>query len=205
MPVEYALTRLYDDVLARFTAEGTPAVNTFGWRAPAQHGLTPGNRIAWTPGAEDGDMGEMRPARNPGRNPRPLATLAEVFRVEISCVDADALKREDERAQYIAARALFDAWVRAVDLAATGTYEILETKWVNTTKERRYGSAIRVLASVQAVIADEPVEVAELDTVARIAVQQLDVSEVQVTEPPVTDQQGDIIEGDDGEPITEGP
>lgn len=170
----WALTKLFDDVGARFVLEGLEVPNLFGWREPARK-TTTGKRIVWYPGDPQGELGELASARYPGRNPRPLATLHELFTVEITT--SDTATPENERAQYLAVRELFDAWFRAVHLAASGTFRIVSSEWVIDKKERRHGACIRVVASVEAMIPDVEITSAPVDTTADIDVDELDVSE----------------------------
>lgn len=170
----WALTKLYDDVVARFALEDLDVPNLFGWREPARKVET-GNRIVWYPGDPRGDLGELAGARYPGRNPRSLATLNELFTVEITASDASS--PETERSQYLAVRDLFDAWYRAVHLAASGTFKIISNEWVIDKKERRHGACIRVVASIEAMIPDTEITTAPVDTSASIDVDELDESE----------------------------
>ncbi len=174
MATRFALTALFDAVVSQFATDGTSVPNIFGWREQAKH-LTAAPRITWQPGDEKGDMGPFLPARNPGRNPRPLATLGELCTIDITGYDATA--PEDERKQYEATRLLFDAWHRAVYLAAFGTYELQSTTWDFSKKERRHGATIRVVLAVQAMLPDAAVEIAPTDTHA-----ELDVTELNVTD-----------------------
>lgn len=177
-----ALTKLYDDVVARFAADGTAVPNKFGWRSPA-HGQAeaPGNRIVWYPGDPRGQLGKLGSARNPGANPRSLGTLGELFTVEISGCDPTGLA--DEKKQYVATRLLLDAWLRAVYLAAKGTYEVLSSDWVIEKKEARFGACVRLVCSIQAKVPDLEHVVAPVDTHAEIDVEELDVTETQTIEP----------------------
>lgn len=174
MPDTWALPKLYADVVSRFALEGLNVPNVFGWREPAKK-TVPGNRIVWIPGDPNGDMGEILSARYPGRNPRPLATLYELFTVEITAIDAESA--ENELAQYLAARDLFDRWYRAVFLAAYGTFRMVSNEWVTDKKERRAGAAIRVVASIEAMIPDAALPIAEATTGVDLDVDELDVSE----------------------------
>lgn len=182
-----AVTHIFDEVRARMDSDAAaqdppvaPVPQVFGWRKPGQQPHAP--RIVWVPGDdESGDVGELGPARNPGGNPRSLGTLHELVTVYIEAVDTSA--PEDERAQYIAARLLFDAWLRAVYLTAHGVYRIEGIRWVNARKERRYGAALRVLLSVEAVVPDEPAVLAPSDTKALIDVEELDVTETMEAAP----------------------
>jgi hypothetical protein len=159
MPDMLALEALFDSVVARFTAE-TPAgqttvPNLFGWREPAQK-LTTGARVLWVPGDPNGSVGDLLPATQPGRNPRSLATLLELFTVEV--LAHDLTKLENERAQYHATRLLFDAWWRAVYLAMPGRVGVKSTEWITDKNERRYGAAIRAVCTVSAMVPDAPYE-----------------------------------------------
>jgi hypothetical protein len=159
-----ALESLFDAVSARFVAEAlaqdppaTAPLQVFGWREPSKRaGSMP--RIVWVPGDDgSGDLGAFAAARQPGRNPRPLATIRELATVYIEAVDSTA--PENERAQYRAARLLYDAWFRAVYLAARGTFEIRSHKWMADTQVRRYGATIRVVLSIEAMVPDEAYDV----------------------------------------------
>jgi hypothetical protein len=192
MAVVLALPRLYDAVVARFAADAAaleqdppavPPAQPFGWRAPAQQPR--GARIVWVPGDDSsGDLGELGPAKQPGRDPaRPLATLGELFTVYLEAHDGSA--PENERAQYQATRELFDAWWRAVYLAAHGTVTVEDARWMTARKERRFGATLRVLASVEAMVPDAPYAYAPLDTRAVIDVEELDHAEqMQTAEAP---------------------
>lgn len=168
-----ALEKLYNDVVDRFAGEGTICDNLFGWRIPAQQVIGP--RIAWVPGDPSGSAGEDGPARNPGRNPRPIGTLHELFYVVISASDASA--PENEFLQYKATRLLRDAWHRAVYLAARGTFQIKSETWVVDKNERRFGSALRVVCTIQSMIPDEPLVGVPVDTVAQLAITSLDATD----------------------------
>lgn len=188
MTTDLALPLLYDAVRTRMDAdtlaldpEATPVPQPFGWREPAKRTGT--MRIVWIPGDdESGDLGEFGAARNPGRNPRSLATLRELFTVYIEAVDPSA--PESELAQYTATRLLFDAWLRAVHLAAHGTFTIESTGWVIEKATRRYGATLRVLGSIEAMVPDAPLAVAPVDTRALIDVEELDVTEQMEAAPP---------------------
>jgi len=170
-----ALLKLYDDVQARFDSDGTACTMAFGWRPPAQQQLTAA-RITWTPGDADGKIGEVGAPRRPGRDPRPLGTLHEFFTVEFFAFDP--AEPENERLQYQAVRFLFDTWFRAVYLAAYGTFAIVENEWILTSKERRHGAALRVTATIDAMIPDAANTYADADLMAATG----DVSELTHTE-----------------------
>lgn len=161
-----AVEVLYDAVVARFTSEGVNAVNVFGWREPAKH--VEGNRVAWVPGDPSGKVGLTGPARNPGRNPRPLATLHELFTVWITA--SDPTDPENERAQYKATRVLRDLWHRAVYKAAHGTFSIRDEEWDRKRTERQYGATLRVVVELQSMVPDVVQAVAPVDTRGSITV-----------------------------------
>lgn len=168
-----ALEALYNAVSARFTAEGTGAANLFGWRVPAQQ--KPGSRCIWIPGDPSGKAGTIGGAKWPGRNPRPIANFVELFTVDIVGVDPNA--GEDELAQYKVTRLLADAWYRAVYLAAHGTFTVVSEDWIIDRKERRKGTALRVVCTIDSMIPDEPLAGAPITTRAVIEVDELDEAE----------------------------
>jgi hypothetical protein len=179
--VTLALPKLFDDVVARMTADaaaedppGEVVPQVFGWREPPKTRET-ARRIVWVPGTETGSAGRIAPARNSGRNPRSLATLVETFHVYVEAVDdTDA---DDERRQYQIARELFDAWYRAAHLAAHATFGVDSITWVGTENDRNYGAALLVVCHVEAAITDAPLET--VDDAAAV----LELSELNVTEP----------------------
>jgi hypothetical protein len=171
-----ALEKLYDDVVARFVAEGTLAEFGFGWREPAKN-VTGATRVVWVPGNRAGVAGKLGPARNPGRNPRPLATLHEYFHIVISATDIAS--HEDERTQYRAVRMLRDAVHRAMYLAARGTFQIETEDWLTDRKERRYGAALIMTCTIEAMVTDEALVGAPVDVHAEIALSDLNVTETQ--------------------------
>jgi hypothetical protein len=161
MAIVLAVPRLFDLVVAKAASESTPSVlQVFGWRELAKHPTGPNagtaRRVVWVPGDdENGDLGELGPAKQPGRNPRPLATLDELVTVYLEAVNmSTASVLEMERAQYQAARELFDAWFRWLHLVAPGTFELKSSRWVISQKERRFGASIRVVLAVQAMVPD---------------------------------------------------
>ncbi len=169
-----SLERLFDAVAERFSDDGTAADNHLGWREPAKSPTGP--RITWAPGDPAGNLGELGGAVSPGRVPRPLATLNELVTVELQAVDVSA--RENERAQYHAARVLFDAWYRAVYLAAHGTFTVRSVAWMRDRTVRVYGACIRCVLELQSAVLDEPAGIsAPTDTGADIEIEELDLTE----------------------------
>jgi hypothetical protein len=176
-----ALEKLYSDVTARFAADQRNVPQAFGWRAPSAQAPLP-ERIVWVPGDdESGDLGVVDPPKYPGRNPRPLATLYEIFTCRIAA--HDPASPADEALQYRATRLLFDEWYRAVRNAAPGQFEILKARWITDKNQFRYGAAIRVLGAIQSMIPDYTLLGAPVDTKAAVTVVELDRSE-SFTAPP---------------------
>ncbi len=152
-----ALENLVDRIQARFTADGTTAAIAFGWKEPAkQVNQGPGraNRIVFVPGDPNGAIGEVGPAKYPGRNPRPLGTLGELVTVYVWAYDATA--PTNERSQYGAARRLFDAWYRAAYIAMRGHFRLVSTKWVTGKTERPFGAEIEAVIAIESEIPDTP-------------------------------------------------
>jgi hypothetical protein len=167
MAIVFAVTDLMDKVVARFATLGMNTPQFFGWREPTKQHPLP--CIVWVPGDdESGDMGAVVGARYPGKlTERPVLNLDELVTVYIESVDTTA--PENERAQYESVRALFDAWVSAIHYVAHGTFKFdSDPAWLIEKKERRYGAAIRVVLTVQAVIPDAAVATAPVDTGASV-------------------------------------
>ncbi len=181
MADKLALLKLYDDVQARFDTEGTVCAMAFGWRPPAQQQLTAA-RITWTPGDVNGKIGEVGAPRRPGRDPRPLGTLHELFTVEFFAFDP--AEPENERLQYQAVRFLFDAWFRAVYLSAYGTFALIENEWLLASKERRHGAGLRIVATIDAMIPDAANTYADINLMQA----SVDVSELTQTENMIVTQ-----------------
>jgi|SRR5690606_241063 len=183
-----ALEQLFDSVKARFAADGATALagaNRFGWRTPPGQ-LVPATRIEWVPGDPSGVAGELAAPRWPNRGTtpagatgRPLATLHELFTVYLHGFDAAA--PQDERAQWKATRLLYDAWIRAVYLAAHGTVKIRSTAWLINKNEMRFGATLRVIGAIESMIPDSvPIFAPEVG--AEIASDMLSATEDIVVE-----------------------
>lgn len=145
-------------VYAARTPAQTAPTHVFGWREPQRHGAT---HIVWVPG-NDGELGAIGPARNPGRNPRPLATIEELFTIYVH--GFDATDPENELAQYTSARLLFDDVLASIYRVAHGTIAFGRATWVTAQNVRRHGATIRLVCSVQAMVPDEADGVAPTDT-----------------------------------------
>lgn len=175
-----ALEHLFNEVLARFAQDGTHVPNSFGWKEKAKHGAN--NRIVWYPGKPgDGEAGKHAPASKQPINPRSVATLLEVFTCEIQGYDANAT--DNEMAQYKATRLLYDAWFRAVYLAAYGTFTIETLNWDRTKTERQHGAMLVAVCTIQAMIPDAAFGTAPTDTKAELTTHLLSQTDptVEVT------------------------
>lgn len=183
MEVVFALENLFDKVVQRFSAEGTLIDNSFGWKEPPRQATNP-NRIIWTPGDGSGSLGDLGAPRYPGGLPaRPVAMLLESFTCLI--VGANPQTPQDDRAQYHQARLNYDAWFRAVYLAAVGTFTIKSQAWDVTRKEGRMGAAIKVVGTIQAVIPDEPCSFAATNTVGTATASIVGPDGSTESDPPV--------------------
>lgn len=152
MAVVLALPKLYDDVVASFAADSITCASAFGRKAENEH-MVDDRRIVWIPGDPVGSVGTIGPARQPGRDPRPLGTLYETFHVVISARD---LVDRTDRAQYVACRLLFDDWFRAAKKAAGSRLRIENTAWDTTKLVRELGACIRVTCTIEAALVDAP-------------------------------------------------
>jgi len=159
--------------------------NVFGWQEIDKQGPSP--RIVWVPGDEgSGAIGQFGAGKYPGRLPaRPLGQIGELVTVYVQ--GFDATQPENERKQYEAARALLDAFYRAVYLAAHGTFEIISAGWVISKKVRRHGATIRVLLNIQALIPDAPY------TVAPVTVNASVTSAISPDGDPIGDEDDAIV------------
>ena len=146
-----ALPLLFEQISARFAREGSAAVFAFGWREPSKR--TKDLRVVFVPG-DDGDVGELAVARQPGRLPRPLATLEELVTVYLEAFDPSSA--ENELVQYTSARLLFDAFTRALYHAARGTFSMRSIRWVDNPNERRHGATMRLVIALDAMVPDLP-------------------------------------------------
>lgn len=145
-----ALENLFNQVSASFAADGILATNVFGWREPTKHPFGP--RIAWVPGDPSNSAGLSTAPRGPGGNPRALHSFRELFTVYITAQDpADP---ENEIVQYHIVRMLHDAWLRAVYLAAHGTYWVRSEGWEAKRSERRHGATMRVVCELLCPVLD---------------------------------------------------
>jgi hypothetical protein len=152
MATVFALEHLFDSVSARMLANGITAPHEFGWRPVHENIITPG-RLVWTPGDPSGALGDITNPKSAGTEPRPIATLLELFTVTISANDAS--DAESERAQYRAVRALFDAWYAAMKAIAKANFTIEDSRWLTAKETRSHGAALQVVATVAAKIVDD--------------------------------------------------
>jgi len=165
-----ALSLLYEGVVAQciadFDPDPSPVAFSRGWREPYKQdneGVGGANRIILMPGDEAGVGGTDLPPRNPGRDPRPLATEDERFTWFIFAVDSSDLT--DEWKQYEAARLLFDGWRRWLYLAThtdgdvgVGPVTLGQWRWNKNTVERGFGAEIIVPGSMHAMVPDQKPE-----------------------------------------------
>ena len=176
-----ALEKLYADVVDLLA----DVPQSFGWREPTKRGEP--NRITWVPGDESGSLGEIGGARYPGRVPRPIANIVELFTVTVFAQDLS--DPENELAQYCAARLLFDRWLGAVYRSAHGTFYIESARWADDQKERRFGAAIVVVATVDAMVPDfenyDDTPPVAVGAGAALAMTELGVTETGSIAPPV--------------------
>jgi hypothetical protein len=182
------LERLIDAVTAELgNAERYPYAAgiqpEFGFKQPPQQKGP--RRIVWVPGNESGDAGQVAPPRYPGQIPnRPIANLRDYVTVTLTAFDAAA--PENQRAQWKAARLLFDDWWRAVYRVAYGTFAIESVRWIKPPTERAHGASLRVVCLIESVVPDADSTSASADTKASITTTELGVSEIELVE-AVTD------------------
>lgn len=181
MSIILAVPRAYDAVVQRFSDDGTTCDFGFGWRESTKQ-LASSRRIVFQPGDASGAVGDVSGARFPGRNPRPIGTLNELFTVFVEAYDTT--DPENERAQYQATRELWDAFYRALYLACYGTFEIVSSKWDTSKNVRRRGAMLVAVISLQSMIPDSPLSTAPADTAAVITPSLDDVDDGAGTTDP---------------------
>ena len=175
----FALTALFDAVTTRFADESTPVEMGFGWREPDKQ-RTAQYRIAWVPGDSAGALGEMLAPRQIGGNPRNLADLGELFHCVLTGSDLSA--PEDERAQYVATRRLYDVWWRAVYLAVRGNLSVTSATWLGPPKVRRAGATIVATCTLRSPIPDTVYDLVSTPATAALEVAELDITDtVEIT------------------------
>lgn len=149
-----ALEKLYADVVTWFDAHRPAVPIDFGWREPTKHiGGDASDRVCFTPGDQAGSLGDDYPPKYPGRIPRSIGTLHELVLITIRGYDPQ--QPENELAQYVAARTLYDDVRRAIYLSAHGTFSVAAQNWVIDKKERRQGATIQLIVALEAMIADQ--------------------------------------------------
>ena len=114
-----------------------------------QHG-----RVVFQPGDDSGRAGTWGSARQPGRNPRPLATWKELFVVFVWSIDHEA--PDDELKQYESTKRLFGLVYAAMYRAAYGTIAMGNPAWVvrGLHDERFNGAELRVECTLDSPIFD---------------------------------------------------
>ncbi|MBN8609651.1 MAG: hypothetical protein J0L92_03655 [Deltaproteobacteria bacterium] len=192
MSVTFALPELVRLVRQRFVDE-TPVTDpvtvpvpvTFGWRETAHQRQT-SHRVVFVPGDDAaGTLGTLRAPESPNVGlARPLASLDEVFTAYIEAEDTSA--PDNEEAQYVAARALYDAFYRAVYLARI-PHSITSQRWMADRTVRYAGAAIRITGTVGARVLDKPSAIAPSDTSATVAVEKLGLEQTITVPAPSED------------------
>ena len=173
-----ALEHLYLEVKAAM--ELLPQVQVlFGWREVGKHVVNQ-RRVVFVP-----DAGSVDAAIQPGRVPRPLATLYEGFTVYCSAWDKTAF--EDELLQYKAARLLFDSFYAHCYRVAMQTFVVDSVDWDTTRTERRHGACLIAKCTVQAELPDleDQVDLVDFPTTFEADVVEGDVTESMTIGEPV--------------------
>lgn len=182
MSTTFALSLLVSRVRERFLSDAeaaepvtTPVPVTFGWREPATQRQT-SHRIVFVPGDDSGgSLGSLGAPESPYVSlARPIARLDEVFTAYLEAEDTSA--PESELAQYEAARALYDAFVRAVHLSRV-PYSITSQRWLADRTVRYAGAAIRLTGTVSAIVPDSPAAIAPSATTATVATEELGLTQ----------------------------
>ncbi len=164
-----ALDHLYERIVAETAERLDPVpVCVFGWReAPKQvnQGAGGANRVVLEPGS-NGKVGDYAPAKLPGRNPNPLATLVEL--ATLFLWGFDGTDPTDARLQYIAARRLHDVVIPICIRTFRGRWKASGPEWLKPEAARPYGAEMKVLFAVEAMVPDDLVPEAPGGTVTSV-------------------------------------
>ena len=175
-----ALKHVYDTVVARFAAESIDAEFQFGWRESARQLRNP-RRLVWIPGDPNGQLGALLAPKGPGQLPdRPLATLAELFTIEITAHDPSS--PTDEVLQWQAVRFLYDDLWRVLLTRFYGVVQQRSAKWLIDVKEARHVATLQVICAIQSKIPDSQQTTAPVDTSAELDSHELDVTDTVTAE-----------------------
>ena len=138
----------------------------FGWRESVrQDNRGPSGRVVFCPGDESDAAGKEDAAQKvrvqstgTKPNPRSLGTLHEIVTLFVAA--QDPAYPENELAQYIKTRELYDAVYRSMyrnaraAADAGGFYPLNAPKWVNDHAQRRFGCELKATGVVQAMHPD---------------------------------------------------
>lgn len=175
-----AIPLLYDAVEARFAADATPCALAFGRKARTEQ--VTGPRIVLAYGDPAGVAGEIGPAKQVGRNPRPLGTFAEIFHIIVSGAGS-ATDPTNERAAYTATRLLFDAWYRAAFLYAGPRIVFVGAQWLIDRVTARFATSFIATFSLEAMIPDAALGLVDFTARGLLTSHMLDHAEVVETSP----------------------
>ncbi len=131
-----------------------PIKCVFGWREPNQQvnqGPAGAARVVLSPGDDSGKVGSSEPAKLPGRNPKSVATMAEL--VTLYLWAHDPVEKTD-LGQWRACRRLHDVVMPIVIRTFTTRQKEISKTWVRPDLERRFGAEMRVVLAVEAMIPD---------------------------------------------------
>lgn len=157
-----AWVALYDATTALLKEERPDCVSVFGWRAHTRNQDKPAS-IGWHPGDPQGLVGDLfAPSNTIVRPNASLATLKEQFTIFCHARPPITKRPAEEIENYAAARALFDAFMRAVTAASfevgtAGRLLFSKLGWELDKNERPMGATIRVLATLEAAILRTPI------------------------------------------------
>lgn len=175
------------DLLSWAASSPSNPVQAFGWREPSNRSAS--FRVVWVPGDDrSASLGTLVSPRQVSGNPKRLYTLEERATVYIEARDATA--PTNDQAQYVAARELFDQWVRAVYKYRPNVVRFGEPTYVGIGGGRnplaavsQAGATIRVPIEIDASITDAPSALASTKTAAVVATTVDDVTDTETVSP----------------------
>lgn len=196
MSIILAFTRLVDLVDPALKSRFADIECEFGWREPVKQ-QRPTRRVCWIPGDESGSFGkELGALKVPidvgrGRTARSLADLEEFFHVHLQAHDPEC--PDDERAQYVYTRLLYDAWRACVYRAChgdkkVGIYHQAQSRWkIDGTTSARRGAALIITFSLRCPVPDSGTAIARPSSaVVTPAEGDLQAADIAITPEPET-------------------
>lgn len=166
LALEHLFERLAADVALRLDP---PPECSFGWREDwkqINQGTGGANRIVMLPGDPGGKVGDLQKPSGPGRNPNPLAAMAELATILLWAYDAT--DPTSALLQWRAARRLHDVVIASCIRTYRGRWKQVGKQWVRPELERPFGAEMQIVFAVEAMVPDDLVTQAAAGSITTI-------------------------------------